>query len=498
MNTHTDLEQHRAAGASHQEPAAEPTLRRGLGIVSLVSIGVATVAPVVGLYSIFSLGMLTAGPWWIWPLAISLGFQLLVAVVYAGLAKRIPITGGPFQWARRLVGPRYAWFTGIMYMIAVSAALTTVAYLAAPWVSNLLIGETVTGPAALLWSAGLLLVGLLINATGLRPTKVIINIGILCEVVASIALGAVLLIGFRHQPFEVFGWGASQEILGAPVELIPAAMTALAVCGWAFVGFDASASVVEESNDSGKSVSKAIVGATALVGGIVFMVAVAVILATRDLGVIVSGDIADPVLHAVISNLGPAAEKPFLLLVSITFFACVLSMQTYLGRVYFALAREGVLPHGLRLREVSARTAIPVRAITAATLVALCGLLLGLSDDAIGTMIRFGTGGLYIVFMLVALSVVIAKLTGRWDRWRIGTASQERWFTLTAWLALAWLVFETVNIAWPRPELASPGAGTAEVWSVVWVFGGIAALALCAILLWKPEQRLRPIPASEG
>lgn len=470
-----------------------PQLRRGLGAVSLLSIGVATVAPVVGLYSIFSLGMITAGPWWIWPLVISLGCQLLVAVVYAGLARRIPITGGPFQWARRLVGPRYAWFTGVMYLIAVSAALTTVAYLAAPWISHLIFGITVTGPAALLWSAGLLLLGLLINCQGLKFTKTIINIGILCEVLASIALGVVLLLGFQHQSWDVFTWETSQEIVGQQLEMIPAAITALAVCGWAFVGFDASASVVEEAHGSGTSAAKAIVGATALVGGIVLMVAVAVILATRDLSMLATGQVADPVLDAVTSNLGPLAEKPFLVLVAVTFFACVLSMQTYLGRVYFAVARENVLPAKLRLDEVSSRTAIPVRAISAATGVALCGLLLGFSDDAMGTMIRFGTGGLYIVFTLVAITVVFAQLSGRWESWRIGTRTQERWYSITAWGALLWLGFETINIAWPRPELAAPGAGPMEVWSVVWVFGGIAVIALLVILITRPHERLREL-----
>ena len=506
MNTHdTPQAQHAGAppvGRPDDAPEA-PQLRRGLGLVSLVSIGIATVAPVVGLYSIFSLGMITAGPWWVWPLVIALVFQLLVAVVYAGLAKRIPITGGPFQWTLRLVGPRYAWFTGIMYMIAVSAALTTVAYLAAPWVSRLLTGESVTGAAGITWSAALLAVGLAINCFGIRLTKIVVNLGILCEVLASVALGVILLFGFSHQPWSVFTWEQSQEIVGSPLELLPVAMTALAVCGWAFVGFDASASVVEEAHGSGASTSRAIVGATALVGGIVLMVAVAVVLATRDLGALTTGSVADPVLDAVTENLGPVAEKPFLFLVSITFFACVLSMQTYLGRVYFAIARAGALPARLRMGEISARTAVPARAITAATIVAALGLLLGLNDDAIATMIRFGTGGLYVVFTLVLAAVVFAQARGRWTPWRIGTPAQERGFALAAWIGLVWLVIETVNIAWPRAELASVGAGAVEIWSVVWVFGGIALIALFAIWRWRPHRAIavpgvRPtLPRSE-
>jgi amino acid transporter len=54
----------------------------------------------------------TAGPRgiWTWPLAVA--GQTLVAHVYGALAARIPVAGGPYQWASRLAGPLVGWWLG--------------------------------------------------------------------------------------------------------------------------------------------------------------------------------------------------------------------------------------------------------------------------------------------------------------------------------------------------------------------------------------------------
>ncbi|PRI12601.1 APC family permease [Leucobacter massiliensis] len=472
----------------------QPVLRRGLGLWSTFSIGVATVAPVVGLYAIVPLGTRAVGPSWVWVLGACLLLQLCTAGVYGVLAGRYPIAGGPLQWTRRLVGPRYAVFTSVIYIVAVSAALTTVAYLAAPWLSLLLLGRAVSGGEQVLWGAVLLLLALIVNAFGVRVTRALVNLGIVCEIIASLGLGLVLIIGFRNQELgALFSTEGSMATGGAAT--VGAVLAAFAVCGWAFVGFDAGASVAEETVDAGRSVPRAIVSATAVVGLVVMVVAVAVILSQRELSAVTAGEVADPILDAVLGNLGEWARLPFLLLICVTFIACVLSMQTYLGRVVFAAARERVLPPRLGLDRVAERSAVPVRAMAVVTVLSGAGLLLGLNPSAIGTMITFGTGGLYITFLLVVAATAFAMLTRRWRP--LGSPRAERWFRTVVGIALAWLLFEVVNIAWPRPEMASPSATVFEVWAVVLVFSVVAAITLVVIFAARPERRLRPL-AEEG
>lgn len=474
----------------------EQQLQRGLGLWSTFSIGVATVAPVVGLYAIVPLGMMLMGPAWIWVLLGCLVFQLFTALVYGVLAHRYPIAGGPFQWARRLVGPRYSVFTAVCYVVAVCAALTTVLYLAAPWLSLLIISRAVTGFEQVLWGIALMLIALVVNARGVKVTKHIINLGIWCEVLASLGLGLVLIIGFRQHDFSsLFSMGGMVITHDGGVSLA-AVLATVAVCGWAFVGFDAGASVAEETTQAGSSVPRAIVGATAAVGAIVLLVAAAIILSTEELENVISGKIADPILTAVTLNLGAWSEIPFLILVCVTFVACVLSMQTYLGRVVFSIAREGATPRLLKLDTISRSSKVPVRAMGLVSVLAACGLLLGLNPNAIGTMITFGTGGLYITFLLAVFSVIFAMVKGRWRPLRSRRA--DTWFRVVAWIAVVWLAFEVVNIAWPRPEIAAPGASALEVWAVIIIFSIVAVITLIAMWVKKPETYLRPLPKEDG
>ena len=48
------------------------------------------------------------------------------------------MTGGAYQWTRRLMGGAYGWFTGWVAICAYAVANTTVAYLGAPWALALL------------------------------------------------------------------------------------------------------------------------------------------------------------------------------------------------------------------------------------------------------------------------------------------------------------------------------------------------------------------------
>ena len=57
-------------------------------------------------------------------------------------------------------------------------------------------------------------------------------------------------------------------------------------------------------------------------------------------------------------------------------------------------------------------------------------------------------------------------------------------------LAVLWLAFETVNIAWPRESLAPLGAPVYQVWAAPLVLALIAAVGVAYLTLAKPQRRL--------
>ena len=121
-----------------RELGYEQELRRRLGGLDNVAMGFATISPVVGLYAVALIGTTLAGPAWLWVLPVALAGQCLLLALYSELAAEFPVTGGPYQWTRRLAGPAYGWLTGWVAVCAYAAANTTIAYLGAPWLLTLL------------------------------------------------------------------------------------------------------------------------------------------------------------------------------------------------------------------------------------------------------------------------------------------------------------------------------------------------------------------------
>ena len=219
--------------------------------------------------------------------------------------------------------------------------------------------------------AVLLMLGLGVNLFGINPLKYFVNAGI----IASIGIGVLLLLFFRNHSFSlVFEGLASTQ--GTEGSYLCCLLTAMAVGGWAFLGFDACSQVSEETADARTSTPRATLRSMILVGLTVMLTAFAVTLSYTNTAGMVSGQIIDPVTPAVVDAFGAWSERPFVGVVLIAFIACVVSVQTYIGRAVFASF----------------------------------GLALGLNATAVGTLIAFGCGGFFVVFLIVITCALLARL----------------------------------------------------------------------------------------
>ncbi|MCX5529085.1 APC family permease [Streptomyces sp. NBC_00006] len=471
----------------------EQELKRTLSPWAVFAIGFATISPVVGIYAVVQLGFAFAGPAWIWAVVIAFLGQLLVATVYAELSSQFPITGGVYQWVRRLGGPRLGWLVGWIYLASAVASLTTVAYLGATWLHMLVSDSELSATAHVLLGVVFIAVALGINLLGVNPVKHFLNAGIIAESVASIAVSVVLLLFARHN-----GFGILFDTLGAESasgkSVLAGFVTCLAVAGWAFLGFDATTQVAEETEQPRRSVPRALVRAYLFVAFTVLLTAVAVTLALHRPEDAVSGKIVDPVFEAVTQGLGGWSAKPFTVVVLIAFFACAISIQTYIGRAVYAFARDRQLPFSSQLATVGERQ-IPWVSLTATAVLAGLGLLLGLNGNAAATLISFGSGGFYFIFLAVALVALFARLRGRWDP-SAGELRLGRTGLVVNVLAVAWLLFEAVNIAWPRAELAPPEGSWLQIWAVVLVFSVLLVVGLAYVVIAEPHTKLPSSSAS--
>jgi amino acid transporter len=472
-----------ADAARLRELGYEQELERGLKILDSVALTFAGVSPVVGLYAVVLVGTTLAGPAWLWVLPVALAGQCLLLVVYAELAGEFPIAGGAYQWSRRLVGPRYGWLAGWVAVCAYAVANTTIAYLGAPWALAVL-GVDPTANRIVVTGIVLIVVCSVPGALGINVLGRVVKAGIAAEAVASVGIGLALLLVFREQHLSILTHTLGAEALSGG-SVFAALLAALAVGGWVFIGFDVGVGASEETKNAARHVPRAIWIALLSVGGLVILNAVAATLAHPDPASVVAGRDVDPVTTAVVSSFGSWSTRPFAGVVLVAFLACGMAAQALTARTIFSLARDGGLPGSAFLRTVDRRKA-PIGAIVATTAVGCAGLLLGLDSAAVGSLIAFGTAAIYVSFSMTAAAALFARLRGHW-RGGAGLVVNV--------LALAWLAFETVNIAWPRKSLAPPGAPFYQVWAAPIVLAAIAVVGVAYLLVARPETSALSRPA---
>jgi amino acid transporter len=467
-----------------RELGYEQELKRGLRAFDNVAIGFATISPVVGLYAVVLVGMLVAGPAWLWVLPVALAGQCLLLSVYSELASQFPISNGAYQWSRRLLGPAYGWFNGWVALCAYAVANTTIAYLGAPWALSLL-GIAPSANAIVITGMALVVVCSLVNARGIDMLRRVIKAGIAAEAVASVGIGLALLLAFREQGFSILSETMGAEALSGG-SVLAAMLAALAVGGWAFIGFDACVATAEETRGAARHVPRAVWIALLSVGALVILNAFAVTLAHPAPAAVVAGTDLDPVTTAVVGSFGSWSSKPFAAVVLLAFLACGMAAQGATARGIYSVSRDGVLPGSSFLRRVDRRQA-PIGALVATTAVACAGLLLGLNSASIGSLIAFGTGAIYLAFLLVAVAALVARVRGTWRQG--GRVQLGRRGLVLNVAAVAWLAFETVNVSWPRASLAPPGAPWYQLWAAPLVIALITVAGIAYLVVAKPHRR---------
>lgn len=454
----------------------EQELPRVLKLWTNFAIGFAFISPVVGLYTVVALATQTAGPAWVLAMPVVIGCQLLVALVYTQLAERWPIAGGIYQWSRRLIGARYGWWAGWIYLWALTITLSTVAYSGGLFLAGLFGIHNPSLTQRVVFALILMFTFTVINAIGLDVLKWTLNIGIAAEIIATLGISLALIALFREHPVSVL-WDTNLRPDGT--DWWPAFIAAIAISGWVILGFDACGSLAEETQDPKREVPRAILVSLFTVGFVDLLGAAALMLATPDLGAIMRGEMPDPVSAAVEASLGAWAEKPFLAVVIVSFTACGIAVQASTVRVLFSFARDRMVPFSTLWSRVSKRNHSPV---FATVLIGVLASLAFVYANALSVLVSFATAAYYVAFLAPVAGVLYVRLRGRWvsnGRWTLGGLG-----LVINVLAVVWLVFELINIAWPR----TPSLPWWQNWAVAVGFVAFGLVGLVYFLKARPDR----------
>ena len=452
------------------------TLNRSLTLWNSLTIGFATVSPVAGLYAIIGVQTVVTGGGWFGALALCLVMQMLVATVYAELSSQIPIAGGAYKWARQLGGATTGKYAGVIYVSSTIAMLTTTAYTGGVWLALFFGFDSGGGIYLVIWGAVFLVICTVLNLVHVNVFKLVVTLGVYAEIVGSFGVALLLFLFFRQHPlselFEHLGTGTAPSQMSA-------FLAALAISGWAFIGFDACSTIAEETHNPKRMVPRAIFLSLCMVGGVVLFNSSALTLSFNRDTLVNTSATSDPVTPVIASSFGAWAEAPFLAIVMIAFLACGASMVQYTSRIVYSMAREGNMPS--TFSRVTA-SKIPRNAVICVVLLAGLGLLFGLNDGAVATVIAFGTGGLYAMFAMTTGVGLYTRLTGRWNP-ALGELKLGGWGLAINVAAFLWSLFEFVNIAWPRVYAVAPDAPWWQLWAVPLVLGSILGVTTLYVLI---------------
>lgn len=468
-------------------------LKREFSLFAIFALAFAFISPIVALYGIFAFAFTSAGPAAWWGFVAVLAGQLLVAMVFAELASRWPFEGSLYQWSRRLLHETYGWFAGWAYMWTLMITMVAVAYGAAGFVPIVLDIDPFSKSEQLFVALGFLIFGTAMNLLSRKALKAFMVASIAAEVVGSIGIGTILLFFHNEQPLSSIFHSAGAGV-GPGGYVWAGFFAAVGFIGWTYVGFETAASVAEETPRPRVDVPKAIILSLVTVAAVVSYASLALILAIPDFGAVISGEVVDPVADTISFQLGDDITRPLFGLFIIGFTASLLAIQTNCSRVMWAFARADVLPAAGVLKKLSSGARLPVNTVLTTGIIAAILLISTQSDDVYLTLISMATGGFYLSFAFPVVAQLIARLRNRWvpGEWNLG-----RWGMTVAVVASVWVVFEYINIAWPRAE----GVPWYQDWAVFVMTGIVGALGVLAYLTVRPkvlaaEDRLVADPTS--
>jgi amino acid transporter len=417
---------------------------RSMSVWENFALGFTYLSPVVGVYSVFDLGMTAGGPPMLWSYFLAAAGQFIVCLTFCEVVSQFPISGGLYPWARRLVGKRWAWMAGWIYGWALFVTIAAVAVGAGPFLATLL-GFSATPSITTSVALALVLLSTLLNLAGTKVLARVALFGFICEIVGAIVVGCYLLLFERHQPvsvlFNTYGLGHGGAYWPA---FLAASVTGLFTC----YGFEACGDVAEETPNPGVAIPRAMRGTIYVGMSAAAFVCLALILAQPDIGRIVSGQIVDPVERLLLAAFGPLGARLVVAVVMVSFISCLLSLQAAASRLVFAYARDDMMLASPYFARISHATHVPVRALVLSGLVAGLIVCLGLVfADALNAIVSSAIVAIYAAFQMIVIGALSARLRG----WRpTGAFQLGRWGVAVNVAGIVYGVGAIVDLLWPR------------------------------------------------
>ena len=412
--------------------AEKKSLKRSLGAIQLTLLGIGAVIG-TGIFVLTAEAAQKAGPAMMISFVIA-GFVCAVAALcYSELAAMVPVSGSAYTYTYAVMGELLAWMVGWALILEYAVGASAVAVGWSGYFVGLLKSWGVGFPTALAVGPSqggvinlpavvisLLVTGLLILGTkeSARFTSALVAVKVVALTV-FVVLTFPVLNGAHFEPFIPNGWG-TYGVVGAAASIF-----------FAYVGFDAVSTAAEETVNPQRNVPIGLIGSLLFCTVFYLLVAAGAIGAmgadpVRDAAghvlapgsaemaarchSIVAGGVTEPLVcskEALAHVLRTIGYERIGDLMGVAAFVAlpsvVLMMMFGQTRIFFVMARDGLLPEKLSSVHPKFRTPHIVTAFTGIVVTLAAAFL------PVGKLADYSNSGTLFAFAMVALAVLILR-----------------------------------------------------------------------------------------
>ena len=412
--------------------AEKKALKRSLGAFQLTLLGIGAVIG-TGIFVLTAEAAQKAGPAMMISFIIA-GFVCAVAALcYSELAAMVPVSGSAYTYTYAVMGEMLAWMVGwaLILEYAVGASAVAVGWsgyavgLMRSWGLDfpvaLAVGPSQGGiinlPAVVI---SLLITGLLIIGTkeSARFTSALVLVKV-AALTIFIALTFPVLNGAHFEPFIPNGWG-TYGVVGAAASIF-----------FAYVGFDAVSTAAEETVNPQRNVPIGLIGSLLFCTVFYLLVAAGAIgamgadpvrnaagavlapgsaeMAAQCKAIVASGGTEPLVcskeaLAHVLRSIGWERVGDFMGIAAFVALPSVVLMMMFgQTRIFFVMARDGLLPEKLSSVHPKFRTPHIVTAFTGVVVTLAAAFL------PVGKLADYSNSGTLFAFAMVALAVLVLR-----------------------------------------------------------------------------------------
>jgi amino acid transporter len=418
-------------------------LFRTMGGFSNFAISFSIISILTGAVTLYGHGLRMGGPAQMslgWPLVTL--FTLAVVMSMAELASALPTSGAMYHWSCKLGGKGWGWFTAWFNIIGQIAAIAGIDYGCALFVTPLIGLEATAGNLLVVYGL-ILLSHALINHFGIRLVAWLNDFSVTVHIAGVIVIVGALLLFAPKQPVSFFFARITSNTEGWSYGW--AFVIGLLQAMWTFTGYDASASVSEETVDPRRRAPWGMVMAVVVSGVAGYLLLIALTLAIKDIPAVLDAN-APAVIAILVGALGERAGGLFSWLAAMAMWFCGLSAVTWSSRVIWAFARDAGLPFSNLWKQVSHKHSVPAPAIW---LCAATAFLAAVYSGAYAVVTSISTIGLYLSYIIPIFLHVRGGARLERGPWHLG-----RYSGVVNVIAILWVVFLSVILSLPDGQRA--------------------------------------------